>query len=257
MTKLQVVKAKPMSKKRPRQKKQEAVVTLTPEPSGALGTVEVATDWRFHLATLTRISDNLVTRAVQAYDRMFGLDDGEAGEIYFELGKKWVGEERFGEAIAALRKVLRTKPNHPEALFELGTLHLRQGAPLAAIAMLQRAKAAGHADHKLHMLLADALCREERFEEALTEFDCALSMKPELAETHYQRGLLLDRLERHAEALASFEEAVRLAPKNIRYHQSLGFTLETMGRRTEAVQCFKRALEVERSRELATELEQD
>jgi tetratricopeptide (TPR) repeat protein len=256
MTKPQAERTKAITKRAPRRKK-DTIVVLEPEPSGALGTVQYATDWRFHLASLARISDNLVSRAVDAYDRIFGLDDREEGEIYFEVAKKLVDEERLDEAIAALRKVLRTTPNHGRALYELGVLHFRQGAPLAAITMLEQAKGAGISDRKLHMLLADAFCREERFEEALKEFDLAVSSQPDVAATHYRRGLLLDRLERHAEAITAFEKAIRLAPQEIRYHQSLGFTLETMGRRTDAIRSFKRALEVERTRELHDERDED
>ncbi len=239
---------KPVSRK-PVRRKTAAPVVLEPEPAGGGGGIEVATDWRFQLASLTRISDNLVTRAVHAYDRLFGLDDREESEIYFEVAKKLVDENKVDEAIAALRKVLKTAPKHPQALYELGLLHLRRNAPLAAIAMLQRAKTAGVSERTLHVLLAEALCREERFDDALAEYDTAVKLKPDAADTHYRRGLLLDRMERHADAVEAFENAIKHAPREIRYHQSLGFTFETMGRRADAIQCFKRALEVERTRE--------
>jgi tetratricopeptide (TPR) repeat protein len=229
-------------------RKRDAIVLMEPDPGESLGSVAVAADWRFHLASLTRISDNIVSRAVNAYDRIFGLDEREASEIYFDVGKKLVAEEKIDEAINALRKVLRAKPDHQQALFELGMLHLRRDAPVAAIAMLQRAKAAGLSDHKLHILLADALAEENKLDEALREFDLALALKPDLANTHYRRAVLLDRMERHADAVDAFEKAIRLSPRDIRYHQSLGFTLETMGQRTEAIRCFKRALEVERAK---------
>jgi tetratricopeptide (TPR) repeat protein len=256
MAKVETAIAKPTRKKNARPRRQP-IIAPKPETSGAFGALEVATDWRVQLATLTRISDNIVSRAVDAYDRIFGLDDREEVEIYLDVGKKLAGEERFDDAIAALRKVLRTEPNHPQALFELGGLHLQQGAPLAAIAMLQQARTAGLSERKLHLLLADALCREERFKEALAEFDTALTMKPVLADTHYRRALLLDRLERHAEAVEALKKAIHLAPREIRYHHRLGFTLETLGRRAEAIQCFKRALDVERTRELGNEPEEE
>jgi tetratricopeptide (TPR) repeat protein len=115
--------------------------------------------------------------------------------------------------------------------------------------VLEKAKAAGVKNAKLRLLLADALCLEEKLEEALAEMDAALALEPEVADTHYQRGVLLDRLERHGDAVAAFENAIRFAPREIRYHQSLGFTLETLGRRADAIRSFKRALEFERARE--------
>jgi tetratricopeptide (TPR) repeat protein len=212
--------------------------------------VEAATDWRFHLAALARVSDNLVSRAVSAYDRLFGLDQEEASDIHFELGKRLADEDRLEDAVCALRKVLRARPDHVEALFELGKVQLRRGASHAAVEALKKAKAAGLTSTKLRLLLADALVREEKLKEALEETDAALKLEPEVPDIHYRQALLLDRLERHSEAAAALENAIRFAPHEVRYHQSLGFTLESLGRREDAVRSFKRALEFERSRDL-------
>lgn len=216
------------------------------------GSSPPATDWRFHVATLMRVSDNLVSRAVDAYDRTFALDKREESEIYLEIGKKLAEEEKVDDALRALRRVLRTRPDHPEALFEIGLIHVRRGAPRAALEMLQKAKVAGMKSIRLNLLLADVLSQEDRHVEALKELDAALAIKPNAADTHYRRGVILDRLERHADAIESFEEAIRLAPREVRYHQSLGFSLETMGRRPAAIKCFKRALDLERQRERET-----
>jgi tetratricopeptide (TPR) repeat protein len=142
-------RAKPVRRK-PVRRKAEHPALVESETTGSVGAIEVATDWRFQLASLTRISDNLISGAVRVYDRLFGLDDREEGEIYFDVAKKLVDEDKVDEAIAALRKVLKTAPKHPQALYELGLLHLRRGAPLAAIATLQQAKAAGITERKLH-----------------------------------------------------------------------------------------------------------
>src|SRR5262245_22252799 len=91
--------------------------TETSERSVALES-EVTTDWHFHISALMRISDNIVTRAVNAYDRLFGLDERDEGEIHFEFGKRLADEERLDEAVGALRKVLRTRPDHVDGLFE-------------------------------------------------------------------------------------------------------------------------------------------
>jgi tetratricopeptide (TPR) repeat protein len=218
--------------------------------SAMLEPVESATDWRFHLAALARVSDNLVSRAVNAYDRLFGLDQEEASEIHYELGKRLAEEDRLEESVSALRNVLRARPHHAEALYELGKVQLRRGASRAAVEALQRAKTAGLKSTKLRLLLAEALVSDEKFQEALKETEAALKTEPDVADIHYRHAMVLDRLERHAEAAAVLENAIRIAPHEVRYHQSLGFTLESLGRREDAVRSFKRALEFERSREL-------
>ena len=68
--------------------KRSSVEASKRSESESLERAEVNTDWRFHFAALLRVSDNLVSRAVGAYDRMFGLDERDESEIHFEFGKK-------------------------------------------------------------------------------------------------------------------------------------------------------------------------
>jgi tetratricopeptide (TPR) repeat protein len=212
------------------------------------------TQVRFHFATLLRVSDNLVAKAVAVYDRLFALDQRDETDIYLKMGKDLVREHKFDEALQALRKVLASRPEHPEALMEVGSIHLRRGAPHAAAEMLEKAKAAGKRTHKLHLQLAEALLRQDQLDAALGELDAALVFKPAEHDAHYRRGVILDRMERYAEAVQSFQTAIELSPSEVRYHQSLGFTLETLGRRSDAIKCFKRALELERPIHEAGEL---
>jgi tetratricopeptide (TPR) repeat protein len=212
--------------------------------------VGVTMDWRFQWAALVRVSDNVVSRAVEAYDRIFGLDEEGESEIHLELGRKLVDEDRLDEAVRVLRNVIRVRPDHADALFELGKAQFRRGASRAAVEALEKAKAAGLKCTELRLLLADALLHEERLKEALCEIEAALMLEPDVADIHYRRATVLDHMERYAEAAEALENAIRAAPAEVRYYQSLGFTLESMGRRADAVRSFKRALELERARDL-------
>jgi len=211
------------------------------------------TQFRFQLASMLRVADNLVSRAVGAYDRMFALDQSETGDIYLQMGKQLAREDKLDEALEALRKVPESKPQYAEAMFEVGLIHLRRGAPQAAVELLRKAQARGYQHQRLHLQLARVLGNLERYDEALRELDTVLEVSPDLADGHYQRAIALDHLGRYAEAVEAFRAAIRLCPTEVRYHQSLGFTLETLGKRRDAIQCFKRALEMERSVEHAKE----
>lgn len=205
-----------------------------------------ATHLRFQLASVLRVADNLVNRAVGAYDRLFALNQGQADEIYLSMGKQLAREDKLDDALEAFRKVLAAKPDHGGALYESARIHVRRGAPHAALELFQRAKSAGLRSHRLHVQFARVLGELGRHEEALSEIELALELAPEVAEHHYQRAVALDRLGRYREAVEAFEAAIARAPTEVRFHQALGFTLETLGRRNDAIRCFKRALEVER-----------
>jgi tetratricopeptide (TPR) repeat protein len=193
------------------------------------------------------MSDNLVSRAVGAYDKVFTLDQVDQAEICKKMGLDLAYRGRLDEALDALRKALALRPHDGHISLELGVVQLRRGAPQAALEHFQVAKDTGLVSYRLHRQLAEALLRLERDEEALAELDEAVHLKPSLPENHYRRGVVLDRLGRFGDALAAFSKAIELAPDDVVYHQTLGFTLESMGRRGEAIKCFKRALELERA----------
>jgi len=201
---------------------------------------------RFQLASLARISDNLVTRAVRAYDRLFALDRTDQAEVYLDMGKDLVQRGKYEQALEVLRKAARLRPDSTEALLEIGLLHLRQQAPEAAVRALEQAKERGGPSYELHRGLGEALIMLGKYPEALKEIEAGLTLKPNVADDHYRLAVALDRVGRYEDAIRAFGRAIELAPHEVLYHQSLGFTLESAGRRRDAIKCFKRALELER-----------
>jgi tetratricopeptide (TPR) repeat protein len=202
--------------------------------------------WRFLVASLLRVSDNLMNRVLRIYDGLFALDRRDQADIYLQMGKELSQRGRLEDAVETLRKALELKPDEPLALLEIGSVHLRRGAPQAALEALEKARSLGQPSYRLHTLLVETLTRQDRNEEALAELECALKIRPRSAENHYRLGVVLDRLGRFEEAVGAFEKAIELAPDQVVYYQTLGFTLESMGRRRAAITCFKRALELER-----------
>ena len=104
-----------------------------------------------------------------------------------------------------------------------------------ALEYIEKAIAIKPDDADLHDLKALILHNADRFEEALKERDEAVRIAPDNAEYHFNRGLTLDWLERYEEALKEKDEAVRLAPYNAEYHDSRGTTLDWLERHEEAL----------------------
>lgn len=200
---------------------------------------------RFKFASLLRLSDNLVRKAVTVYDRLFLLEEGDQAEIYLELGRQLVRDGKPQDAIEAFRKASSVKPEQSAPLVELGLLHASRGALEAAAQAFQKAKGLGQPSYKLHMSLADVLTQQAKYEEAVEELENALRLRKDIAEIPYRLGVALSRTGRCEEAIDAFELAIEIAPQEVAYHQSLGFALESVSRRPEAVECFKRALELE------------
>jgi tetratricopeptide (TPR) repeat protein len=200
---------------------------------------------RFKFASVVRLADNLVRKAVTTYDRTFLLPDDDQADIYLDLGRRLLHDGKVSEALEAFRKASTVRPDDPAPLFELGMLQARRGALEAAMQALEKARALGQSSYKLHMTLAEVFTRQEKHDQAIEELENALRLRKDIPEIPYRLGVSLSRAGRCEEAIDAFELAIDLAPHDVSYHQSLGFALESATRRSEAVECFKRALELE------------
>jgi tetratricopeptide (TPR) repeat protein len=216
---------------------------------GSRRTVEPVAGFRFKLATVLRISDNLVARVVSMYEGLFRLDEREQADIYLDMGREFLRSGKLEEALVALRKAALANPEDPAPLIEIGKMQLKRRAPLAAIRTFRRAIEAGHDTYAMRLLLAEAFVGDSKFEEAVEQLTRAAEHQPDVADVHYRLGLLEDKLGRHDAAIVAFQRCLELVPDDVAYLQSLGFALECVGRRNEAIGCFKKALEFEQTQD--------
>ena len=86
---------------------------------------------------------------------------------------------------------------------------------------------------------AQQLSESQRFEEALAEIDVALSINPNHATWHAQRGYLLEELDRWEEAADAYEAAISLDPEDADIAGALGAALGRLGKYTKALAVFE------------------
>ncbi len=106
------------------------------------------------------------------------------------------------------RDVLETDPDHIDALHLLATLKLQTGTA----------------------------------EEALALADRVITLAPEIADAHGNRGSALQALERLGEAAHAFQRAIELAPNSAHLHFNLGNALRADGDKAGAVRAYRDAL---------------
>jgi tetratricopeptide (TPR) repeat protein len=87
-----------------------------------------------------------------------------------------------------------------------------------------------------------ALFQAGRVEEAIRQFEIALSLKPDSAPTLSNLGNALARTGRIAEAISRYEAALRIAPDSADAHNNLANALIRVGRIREARQHYEAAL---------------
>ncbi|HLW68460.1 MAG TPA: tetratricopeptide repeat protein, partial [Gemmataceae bacterium] len=119
--------------------------------------------------------------------------------------------QRSGQLNAAeqtYRQVLNVQPDHPEALYLLGTVCQRMG----------------------------------KFDDAAQNLQMAVSVKPDYAEAHNNLGVVLATMGRRMEAIAHFRHVVRLKPEDANASNNLGNALREQGTLEEAIERLRYAL---------------
>jgi len=111
-----------------------------------------------------------------------------------------------------------------------------------AIEVLRAEIALDSLNPRFHYELANALHDAGSKEEALYEYDKALSLKPEFKETLVNRGAVLNEMGRVTDAIASFEKALTLAPRDTKALVNLGNSFYAIQQYGEALKRYKLAV---------------
>ena len=90
--------------------------------------------------------------------------------------------------------------------------------------------------------LAEVCQASGRTSDALSFFSRALRVRPEDADLHYRRGLVLEEMEDIGEALASFRAVLRHRPDHADAHYHAGLALARQKKLAEAVKAFRAVL---------------
>ena len=91
---------------------------------------------------------------------------------------------------------------------------------------------------------ADALQLEGRYLEAIVAYDEALTLVPDSALVHNNRGVACMALGRLSEAAMHFRQALEAKPDYAEAHNNFGVALKRQGEGEQALACYVRALEI-------------
>jgi len=158
----------------------------------------------------------------------------------------------YGTELAAARRlpeaeqVLRgAAPVHPPAAYFLGTVLAAQGKRAEAIdhfrAYIATQPPALDQAHLARALLADALVKERRPDEAIAVYREMLAVRPDDADAARLLAQALLGQQRYDEAIAEYRTAVTLRPGDAASFGGLGIALASAGRLDEAITAFERA----------------
>jgi tetratricopeptide (TPR) repeat protein/tRNA A-37 threonylcarbamoyl transferase component Bud32 len=150
-------------------------------------------------------------RALKTYDSLLKIDADSA----WALAGRGAALRALGnleEAAEYYRRAAEADPAHTFRWYDyaliLDDLH-RYPEALAALAKMSAATA------ESLTLKGKVLRQLKHYPEALTAYEAAAALKPDLVWAWNGRGLVLQRLKRYDEALISYEKAIDVAPRSV------------------------------------------
>jgi tetratricopeptide (TPR) repeat protein len=93
-----------------------------------------------------------------------------------------------------------------------------------------------------HYNLGTAFLKNEQIDEAISQFHEVIRLKPNFTEAHYVLGTALGRKGQTDEAISQFQEAIRLKPDFVEAHYNLGTAFLKKGQTDEAISQFQEAI---------------
>ena len=121
---------------------------------------------------------------------------------------------RLSEAKEIYQVLLKSIPNHPEVLCNLGTIELQEGNTELGITYLARALKSDFTDIKLSINLANAFISINKFKEALEYLESAEKISPNLLNILYNKARALRGLNQFDEAITYLNKCLTLDPEN-------------------------------------------
>src|ERR1700720_906499 len=144
------------------------------------------------------------------------------------------------EAAARYHDVLRIDPANADALYYLALISCQHGRFEEGAELARKSLDSDPNQARSHVILGRALHALGLHADALSSFDRAIALAPELAPAHANRADVLSKIGRNAEALDSYDRALALAPDSVADWMNRGVALIALNRHDEAVISFDR-----------------
>jgi tetratricopeptide (TPR) repeat protein len=150
------------------------------------------------------------------------------------------GELKKAEKIC--KKILKIAPNDPRFLHLRGFVGYQLGKHDLAIEFITKATVIRPHDATYWYNLALPFIAEGRLSDALSCYQKALQLKPDLTPAIVNMGNVLQELGRADEAISCYQKALRLQPENASAYLNMGNAFQDKAKFQEALSCYEQAL---------------
>jgi Tfp pilus assembly protein PilF len=127
----------------------------------------------------------------------------------------------------------------------LGTFLLKKGRVDEAAIQFQAALQIKPNDADSHYNLGTALLQQGRVDDAIAQFQTALQLQPDDADAHYNLATAFRQEEKMDEAITHYRRALQIQPDNAGAHYNLALALRQEGKVDEAITHYEKALQIQ------------
>ena len=136
----------------------------------------------------------------------------ELVELHLKIANLLTSKEKHYDAAAEIKEAIYKEPKNARYHFELGRVYQRMGKWNLAevsfkqvVGLCQTERYSGP-----HMTLGFSLAMQDKYQEALEQFDQALEIEPDLPQAYYWIGSIQDILGDQEKAIEAWEEYLKL-----------------------------------------------
>ena len=150
----------------------------------------------------------------------------------------------FEEAQFIYEQILKSRPNHFDALQLLGVLFAQIKEYSQAVELLSQALEINPNHSGTYSNRGIALKELKRLDEALSSYNQAIAINPDYGDAYYNRGNTLMELKRFDEALSSYDQAILINPDYGDAFYNRGNTFMELKRFDEAIVSYDQAIAI-------------
>jgi tetratricopeptide (TPR) repeat protein len=162
------------------------------------------------------------------------------GELYFWNG---IDMKRVNDQLVYYKEEIRKDPANLENRIVLGYTYFLKGDNEEAIKQFYYVLDQDQNYYDAHYNLGLVYLDEERFNDALMEFEKTVKIAPRDFKGHIQMGITYRELKEYENATKSLEAANKLAPTNSDIIYQIGMVAEAQGKYNDAISIYKDALQ--------------
>jgi Flp pilus assembly protein TadD len=193
-------------------------------------------------------------KAIEAFKKALAIDPSYAPG-YAGLGVAYFQTNQWQLSVAAYEKHQTLAQMHPAYLFLFGEAHRHLKQYDEALKVF-RSIIPLQPEKKFlvnaHFGIGETYGDMGQYQNAVSEFETALRIDPNEANTLRELGASYYRLKQYPKALAAVQQSIRLKPNNPSTLRTLGFIYVKIGKRAEAQETYRTLLTLDK--EMAQEL---